>query len=383
MMRSNPLVIAAALTLACCTPRDYPTAPEPDANDIRDATVADATDVAVVAPDVAPVVDAAPDAPPAPDPCDFHAAVPLRLRKTLREQRPTTLLPTGTALELLAVTSETRGPIERLGVYSRVRVRATGEEGFVYLDADEVRRCQDSRVTAPDVREWRAVVVDGVEEIWRVRFVTPSRAPEPIPEGEWTCPSGFDARFDQGNAVLERLRNGVVIDRFHNPCEVLAEDSGCSTALLIPWHVNPSTHDRPLPAATVERLPWITFLDLADYDHDGRATEMAIDVGHLVCGHANSVVVGITRDNARLHTLHWANGGPMALTSGHWSWDQVRARPRGEMVTWGCGDHGYDGEERLRWWPAGGKLDAESFDVPMDEECHPLPEGAREEPAFE
>ncbi len=380
MMRPSSVVIVSALALTCCTPREYPTPREPDAGDVSDVAVADVADAA---PDILPVADAAPDASPASDPCDFHAAVPVRLRKTLFERRPTTVLPTGTALELLAVTSETRGPIERLGVYSRVRVRATGEEGFVYLDAGEVRRCQDSRVTAPDVREWRAVMVDGVEEIWRVRFVTPSRAPEPIPEGEWTCPDGFYARFDQGRAVLERLRGATVIDRFHNPCEVLGEDHGCSTELLIPWHVDPSSRDRPLPAATVARLPWITFLDLADYDHDGRATEIAIDVGHLVCGHSNSVVVGITRDNARLHVLQWANEGRMALTSGHRAWDEVRARPRGEMVTWGCGDHGSDGEERLRWWPAGGRLGAGSFDVPMDEACHPLSEGLPAEPAYE
>jgi len=375
-MRSNLLVIVSALALADCAPRECPVPREPDA---ADATIADVLDAA---PDVLPVGDAAPDAPPAPDPCDFHTAVPVRLRKTLREQRPTTVLATGTALELLAVTGDTRGPIERLGVYSRVRVRATGEEGFVYLDAGEVRRCQDSRVTAPDVREWRAVVVDGVEEIWRVRFVTPSRAPAAIPEGEWTCPDGFYARFDRGRAVLERLRDGVVIDRFHTPCEVLGEDHGCSTELLIPWHIDPSVHDRPVPGSTVERLPWITFLDLADYDHDGRATEVAIDVGHLVCGHSNSVVVGITRDNARLHVLHWANGERMALPRGSWAWDEVRARSRGEMVTWGCGDHGYDGEERLRWWPSGGRLDAETRDVPMDAECHPLAEGAPAEPCL-
>lgn len=383
MPHAAPWSLALLLPLlGCVSPREdaLPSAPDP-----VDASIA--TDVPT---DLAPAVDAATpadvpttdapttDARPA-DPCDLHTEVAVRLRDPVHVHRVLATLPAGTAIELLAVTATTRGPVERLGVLSRVRVRSTGAEGFVYLAAEAAQRCQQVGATAPDVRESRRVVVDGVEETWRVRFVTPSQEPAPL-DGDVSCSGHFTARFDRGRAVLERLRHGVVIDRFDNPCRPSDGDE-CERGLLIPWRVGPQPGDPSPSSAEAPRLPWVTFLDLGDYDHDGRATELAMDVGHLVCGHSISVVVGITRANPRLHVLTWADGEPMELTVGRFAWDAVRASPRSEMVTWGCGDHASDTEERLRWWPTRRGLAHEELTTPMDEECHPLPdeETVREE----
>lgn len=352
--------IALALSLAACAPPREDVAPAGDASVPTDV----ATDIAA-SPDVAPDASAPPDDAPAADPCDLRAEVPLRLRSPADRRRIVATLPAGTPIELLAVTDATRGPIDRLGVLSRVRVRTTGAEGFVYVGADAARRCQDRDVTSPDVSESRTVVVDGVEETWRVRFVTPSRAPEEVPSDEWGCGLLFEARFDRGRAVLERVRDGAVIDRFENPC---GRDDGdeCVRGLLVPWGVGPRRAGHRTPPG---RLPRATFLDLGDYDHDGRATELALDVGHLVCGHNVSVIVGLTRSQPRLHVLSWADGEPMRMEHGRDAWEPVRASARGEMVTWGCGDHGASDEERLRWWPSRGRLRSEVITVAMNGEC--------------
>ncbi|MFO0608878.1 MAG: hypothetical protein U0324_37275 [Polyangiales bacterium] len=357
-MRPSLPSLAVALLLPCCGLQPAPDARVVSAPEAAAGRAVASPPDASVAGNVSVAADAAPP-PVAPtatasaDPCELRAPVDLRLRRTLYDRNPTTVVPAGTALELLAVKDWTRGTLERLGVLSRVRVRTTGAEGYVFLDAQAVRRCQDHRAPSPDVRESRTVIVDGVAEEWRVRFVTPPGENPPIPEDEWNCIVGFYNRFDRGDAVLERLRDGVVIDRFDNPCGPSGVNDSCAPRLLIPRHVTPYVPGRrTLPAATTDRHPWTTWLDLADYNHDGQATELAAYVGHLACGVEVSAVIGITRERPRLHVLRWADGAAMTLAVDATWWDAVRASPRGEQVTIGCGNHGYDGEQRVRWGPA-------------------------------
>jgi len=306
------------------------------------------------------------------DPCVLRARVPLRLRGTTRAGHTvvTARLPAGTVLEFLAAYDRTRGPLDRLGVYTRVRVPARALEGFVFADAREVRRCQDSRSPSPDVREQRTVVVDGVEEVWRVRFVTPSGAPQPIDDAVIDCATGYEASRDRGDVVIERLRNGVVIDTL---ASIPPLEDGLSTRwpMRFPWRVY-GWHALRHPAQTIAHLPYETVLDLGDYDHDGRATEFALDGGHVCCGHVASAVVGLTRSRPRLHVLRWANGDDWAQPNGRLAWEAVRAHPRGELVTWRCGDHGFGDEERLRWWPARGGLAHAEIARPMTEDCRPI-----------
>ncbi len=317
--------------------------------------------------------------------CDFHAAVALRLRTTMYEDHPTTVIPAGTALELLAVRDDARRTLDRVGVLCRVRIRSTGAEGSVYLSADEVAACQESQPLAPNIRESHRVMVDGVEEEWRVRFETSSRPSEEQDDEGGTCLDAFARRHDERPAVIERLRNGVVVDSLRNACMSGDSGGGCFPHLLIPRRVQ-STMRQPSPTpAQLERTPWITVLDIGDYNHDGRAWEFALNIGYLICGHPVSAVIGITRDQPRLHTLRWADNQPMALINDLRQWDAVRAHPRGEMVIWGCWDHGYGAEKRLRWHPARGRLAGTYFDLAMDDDCHHIfgPNGRVELPATE
>ena len=367
-------LLGAALFTACelGQPPDARTAPDacavPDEAPVRDAAV----------PDASP--DAPPDAPP--DPCDFRARVPLRLRSSADGRSRMTELPAGTALDLLRVTSQTRGTLARLGVLCGVRVRESGAEGSVYLDAYEVARCQESRVSAPDVAEEHRVTVDGVDEVWRVRFTQPPAAPAPVRE-EADCAEWYFRGFDPRRAVIERVRDGVVVERFEDPAAGVAVEGQLppiSRELLIPARVRLPAGQRAPTLAQSERLPRPTILSVGDYDHDGRAVEFVLDLGPFICGNSLSGVVGLSRDRPRLHLLEWASPArARMILLGAGDWDEVRAEPSGDMVIWRCGNHGYDGEERLRWAPFRGGLRREVYVVPMTEDCAPIDGGAPEE----
>jgi hypothetical protein len=44
-------------------------------------------------------------------------------------------------------------------------------------------------------------------------------------------------------------------------------------------------------------------MNLADYDHDGRATEVLLQVGTLPCGRHQMVLVGVSKQNPHLHVF--------------------------------------------------------------------------------
>lgn len=308
-----------------------------------------------------------PDAPE--DPCDFHARVPLRLRPRTGTARPR-VVPTGSALELLRVTYGTRGTLSRLGVFCEVRVRSTGDEGFVYLDAYEVARCQRHRGSSADIAEEHRVLVDGVEEVWRVRFTTPPRLPEPLPEDS-TCVERYWERFDVRRAVIERVRDGEVVDRLMNPSSGLDNDDvvPLAEAVLVPGRVGLPVGQRRLTLAESERLPRPTVLSIGDYNHDGQATEFVLDMGPLVCGNDYSGVVGLDQRHRRLHVLEWGAPARTFMVGVNIDWEAVRASASGDVITWSCGNHFYDGEDHLRWAPYNGSLRMSTYTIEYPDRC--------------
>ncbi len=290
--------------------------------------------------------------PAEPDPCIFTTTVRTSLEEFRDDGAPRRpdALPAGTRIELLSAFHARRRTSAGMEVVVRARDLRTGREVFVSVDAARVRRCQDHRAGSPDIREQRRVVFGGVEEIWRLRFTGASTAPTMPPPHEWTCPDRYEAQFDAGAVVLERLRGGVVIEAI-TAVEGGNVDFGGGIAAY--WQV-PNFDEDP-PSRDIGN-PWETLLDIGDYNHDGDASEFVLPGAHICCGHAVSFIVGVTRDHPRLHVLTWRGGGAMTLPIERGRWEAVRARPRGEIVTWGCGDHASEHEERMRWWPAHGGL---------------------------
>lgn len=305
---------------------------------------------------LAPLLAASPARaqPTEPDPCVFRTAGRTPRADFLVDGAPRRrdALPAGTRIEFLAAFRGTRRTAAGMEVLVRARDLRNGREVVVFVDAARVRRCQDHRAGSPDIREQRRVVFGGVEEIWRLRFTSASTAPTMPPPHEWTCPDRYDAQFDAGAVVLERLRGGVVIEAI-TAVEVGDDEIGGGIAAF--WQI-PNIDEDPPPRDIGN--PWQTLLDIGDYNHDGDASEFVLPGAHICCGHAVSLLVGVTRDDPRLHVLTWRGGGTMSLPNERDRWEAVRARPRGEIVTWGCGDHASEQEERTRWWPGRGGLRA-------------------------
>lgn len=286
------------------------------------------------------------------DPCIFTTTGPAPRERPLVAGAPRRrdVLPAGARVEFLAALRGRRRTEGGMEVVVRARDLRDGREVFASVDAARVRRCQDHRAGSPDIREQRRVVFGGVEEVWRLRFTGASTAPTMPPPNEWTCPDRYEAQFDAGAVVLERLRGGVVIEAV-TAVEGGNEEIGGGIAAF--WQV-PNVDEDPPPRDIGN--PWETLLDIGDYNHDGDASEFVLPGAHICCGHAVSLVVGVTRDHPRLHVLTWSDGGMMSLPNDRERWEAVRARPRGEVITWGCGDHASPHEERLRWWPGRGGL---------------------------
>ncbi|HEX7665285.1 MAG TPA: hypothetical protein VF407_12260, partial [Polyangiaceae bacterium] len=101
--------------------------------------------------------------------------------------------------------------------------------------------------------------------------------------------------------------------------------------------------------AALQQRPIVKVMNVADYDHDGRATEFTLQVGSTPCGHQASVLVGIDKKNPRLHVF--VNS---TTTKDDWitlrpsEWEKVKEKVPQEFVEVACGDHGADEEQRVQ-----------------------------------
>jgi hypothetical protein len=85
----------------------------------------------------------------------------------------------------------------------------------------------------------------------------------------------------------------------------------------------------------------VTVMHIADYDHDGRATEFPLQIGAGPCGNYPTILVGITRRFPYLHVfgtvLHPKE--PLALRDSS-QWDTVlHARRKVMLIQIPCGIH--------------------------------------------
>lgn len=210
----------------------------------------------------------------------------------------------------------------------------------------------------PVLREEKTVLVDGVKEDWRLEWVSPTKpvcSPEE-PDAWPTCPCEGFAFGESGKLELVRKRPGqeeerLPISTLFAECVYCEHPGDPGDTALRKWDVRDRDRDEadaPDFAARVKARPLAKVMHFADYDHNGRATEFLFQVGELPCGKRMCVVIGISRNNPRLHVFGSAKhpGKPLVLQEHQWE-ALLGAKGPVKVMNWKCGDHGYDAEEEL------------------------------------
>ena len=195
------------------------------------------------------------------------------------------------------------------------------------------------------VRETREVTVDGATELWRLEW-TSLPMPECMGNVFFTCPCAGFAFGDKGDLDLVRVRAGAAADRLH--LGPLFEGHEARLRRWTPTAAEVTTGSAPAFATLTARAP-ATIMLLADYDHDGRATEFVLQVDAGPCGHTPSVVVGISKSNPSLHVFGTREKPrePLTLDRPEF-WQRVERAPSVDLVQVGCGDHGSMQESSVR-----------------------------------
>jgi hypothetical protein len=224
------------------------------------------------------------------------------------------------------------------------------------------------------VREQKTVMVDGKREIWRLQW---GAKPSPICGVEeadisLTCPcSGFTYAEQaplaliriRSNGQTERLELGSFFQEDNNP----VVGAGGGQAVLQRWA--PIEADQPDNdwqhlgdddfAARVAQRPLADVMKLADFDHDGQATEFLFQVATLPCGKHQMVVVGISKANPHLHVFSSQDNPNQPLILGSWEWQALRDNAGSvDVIDWHCGDHGSDQQWTVHLSAAAGSIHA-------------------------
>jgi hypothetical protein len=203
--------------------------------------------------------------------------------------------------------------------------------------------------SAAVVRERQAVTVDSGVEEWRLEWRRqPEPACDPSSEDWYTCPCAGFAFGETGELDLVRKRAGKAEERLALSPYFEPYNDGKMMAILPKWPVMKDDFDRTGSAGfakIVQSRPVVRIMKMADYDHDGRATEFLLQIGAGPCGHRQTVAVGISRTNPKLHVFGTVAYplGALVLESPE-SWEKfLHSSGKTTITEWPCGDHG--GEE--------------------------------------
>jgi hypothetical protein len=198
----------------------------------------------------------------------------------------------------------------------------------------------------PLIREERKIVVNGIPEVWRLQWKSPSK---PACEAEdfessYSCPCSGFAYGEVGQLDLVRIVNGRELDRLELTPLFEETDANQGGAIVQRWKFDVEDLKRSESedfVAQVHARPVVTIMNFADYNHDGHSTEFFLQTDTYPCGKTAGVVIGLTPDNPRLHIFGTAlhPDKPLVLQKREWV-ALLNANNAIEVVDWPCGDHG-------------------------------------------
>jgi hypothetical protein len=200
------------------------------------------------------------------------------------------------------------------------------------------------------IREERTVKVDGKIEQWRLQWrAAPQLECPPAKDTSFSCMCETFAYGESGELDLIRLRDGAEVERLPLGPFYDVLDSG--KAMLQRWPVkngdskNARAHTndeawQTSESVQIQKRPVVQIMKLADYNHDGNATEFYLPTTSLPCGKSAGVVVGVQSDKrfTALGTI-FNPDSPVVLKS--WQWDAVlKSSKPVTVMDWKCGDQG-------------------------------------------
>ena len=227
-----------------------------------------------------------------------------------------------------------------------------------------------AKSSAETVREEKTVIVDGSREVWRLvwedrpsAFCGAADAPSAL-----TCPCSGFAYGEQGKLALVRAKGDGTEERLElgsafNPKTFFEGGLESGHAALSRWPVLDSDlghQDDGTLATAVPKRPLTDVMQLADYDHDGQATQFLLQVDSQPSGKREMVLVGVSRQQPHLHIFSSVEEPQKPLVLGVWVWEALR-RSSGETdaIEWMCGDHLSEVEKRVYLRVRNGKISAQ------------------------
>lgn len=224
------------------------------------------------------------------------------------------------------------------------------------------------------LREKKAVVVDGARETWLLQWDKKPTSVCSAEEGavSLTCPCSGFAYGQQGELSLVRLRPGAMPEKLQlGQFFIRDELPGTGPAVLqrlppdFDSDINAGDNDAEFIHA-VEKRGVTEVMKLADYAHDGRATEFLLQVGTLPCGKHQMVLVGISKQNPHLHVFSSVEKPDVPLILGAWQWEALlQSRGTIRTINWPCGDHGSE----VEWTDAIGAENGVLHDFRTNRKC--------------
>jgi len=194
----------------------------------------------------------------------------------------------------------------------------------------------------PSLREETELTVDGVKEKWRLEWTSPP-VPDCVDDAFASCACAGFAYGEKGDLDLVRARPGHPEERLH-----LGQFFDGGKARLMRWSVGAKPPAKPASLAELSMHPLARIMKLADYDHDGHATEFVLQVGAEACGHTPSMVVGISKSKPTLHAFAASDAPSEPLyLDGRVEWDKLAAKSPVTIVEIACGDHGAELETSI------------------------------------